>query len=216
MGGSLSSMTKTARRGRHISQICTSLLWPSLAVACFVLAGVNSAHAQWGQQGEERGDTLLEQLDIYIGAEVGRWSFELDEENSNGQTYESEGGTFIFGIQLIEQFLSIEQRFTYGGSDSNGFEEVKLEGAWSTAFRFSLNLTTWNDIYALFGLSSYHFTTEKNGETSDEVDLTNHAAGLGLTHRVSKRAWLYAERFFYDGIDGDFRSEVSGGALYRF
>ncbi|MBK1652111.1 hypothetical protein CKO08_07685 [Halorhodospira halochloris] len=217
MGWSLINVAARSHGEIRSSNKHTQSLWLLLVVATLMLAGINNAHAQWGQQnGGTAGDPLLAQLDIYFGAGAGRWSFDLDENND--QTYESQGGTVFAGIQLIDPFLSVEQRFTYGGSDSSGDKEVELEGVWSTVFRLSLDLTTWNQLYVLGGISAHHFTVEEeNGNgPNDEVDIANFSAGVGLTHRVSERAWLYVERFFFDGIDGDFHMEVSGGAFYRF
>lgn len=179
------------------------------------LASSSAAQAQWGKQGKD--SPLLEQLDIYAGASAGQWSFDVDEDGSLLRSYESQGAMVIAGVQLIESFVSIEQRFTSGGSAKVDGYEAELQGVWSTVMRISIDLTQWNQIYILGGVSGYHFEeTAPDGELADMVNMTNFSTGLGLTHRVSENSWLFVERFFYDGANGNFNMEVSGGALYRF
>lgn len=177
------------------------------------LGGVSNAYAQWGQSGAT--DPLLEQLDLYTGGSVGKWIYERKNEETS-ESFEAAGGTVFAGVQLTE-LISVEQRFAFGGSDSIGDTEIELQGVWTTAFRLTLPLTRWgNQFYAIAGISGYHVIVNKDGVESDDVDIANYSAGLGLTHRVSENAWLYVERFHFDGIDGDFSMEISGGAMYRF
>lgn len=194
------------RLAQRLGALLLCALVPSLGVAQF----------EEDQPGFTFDGVGLGEQDLYVGAFAHAWTLEPDHDEA--LEFDGYGAGALIGVRAVGNF-TIETRFLAGVESADDADwEAEPQHALSTVGRINLDLGTpfHNEIYIMGGFGSYVYDLEHSGgdsETNAELTL---AAGVGLTHRFSRRSWVFGEYFNYSvGGSEDFDA-WGGGVMYRF